>query len=701
METILSILVKLNDQASEGLSKIGHSLDGLAASTAPAASASKALAVGLAGIGVAAVAGGAIAVNAAQEHVKNLNQLEAVLKSTGGAAGLFKEDILDQADALSRLTNYDDDAILSGQNLLLTFTNIKGPVMQGATQAIVDMSAAMGQDLKSSAIQVGKALNDPVAGISALSRVGVTFSEDQKKVIQSLVDTGQTAKAQQIILNELNREFGGSAEAQMDPIIMLQKSFGDLAKAVGMELLPVVQKLAAAAADFIYNHIDPWIERTKELIKWLKDHQVVIYMVAGAIMAGLIPALIAWAAAMGPVIAAFIASAIALAPWLIGGAIIGGLIYGIIWLIKHWDLVKAKAAEVWQWVVSKFNAMKDAVVGAFDAMAAFVVEIASNIRDWVVDKFTALKDGIMEVLNGIAEFFRAVWDVYIGIWKFAIALIVGLVIKMFNAMGIDIVGVFATIKQFFVDSWEKIKEVFQLALQWIVDTWNRMFGAAKDTATSIFTEIAAAFQIFWDALKGMFDTALAFLSEVWNRVWSSISAYLGPIWESIQKVLTKAWDWMKGIFKSATDALGAAWSNMWQGMSAIVTNVWETIKNTVKNSINWVIQKINDMINAVNRVAASGAGALHLSVPTIPTIPLLAAGGIVTSPTLAMVGEAGPEAVIPLSRMPMFAAAGAGPNIIVNITGNQIASELDIRDMADRVSRAIVDRLRLNQRLDI
>lgn len=76
---------------------------------------------------------------------------------------------------------------------------------------------------------------------------------------------------------------------------------------------------------------------------------------------------------------------------------------------------------------------------------------------------------------------------------------------------------------------------------------------------------------------------------------------------------------------------------------------------------------------------------------------MLAAGGIVTKPTLAMIGEAGPEAVVPLSKMGRF----GGGDIIINITGNTISSDLDIRRLADAVSDAIRDKLAFNQRVNV
>ncbi|WP_375435103.1 hypothetical protein [uncultured Hymenobacter sp.] len=167
-------------------------------------------------------------------------QLEATLKSTGNAAGVTQQQIEDLATARMGLTLFDDDDTKASASLLLTFTAIKDGVFQEAMPAIQDLAQKMAgdgpADLKGASIQVGKALNDPIKGITALSRVGVSFTEEQKKVIEQLVATGDTAGAQRIILGELNKEFGGSAEAARKaagPLGTLKMVFADTKETIG------------------------------------------------------------------------------------------------------------------------------------------------------------------------------------------------------------------------------------------------------------------------------------------------------------------------------------------------------------------------------------------------------------------------------------------------------------------------------------
>ncbi len=105
-----------------------------------------------------------------------LAQTNKVIESTHGVAGVTANAVLDLATNFSHLTKFSDDTVQAGENMLLTFTNIGKNVFPQATQTVLDMSQALGQDAKSSAIQLGKALNDPITGVSALQRVGVTFT---------------------------------------------------------------------------------------------------------------------------------------------------------------------------------------------------------------------------------------------------------------------------------------------------------------------------------------------------------------------------------------------------------------------------------------------------------------------------------------------------------------------------------------------
>jgi hypothetical protein len=168
-----------------------------------------------------AFAGGAIFRKVIDEAVMAQNaiaQVEAVVKSTGGSANRSTDELLAMSVALENVSTFGADAVQSAQALLLTFTQIKGDQFDAATQSTLNLAQAMGGDLKGAALQLGKALNDPAVGITALTRSGVSFSAAQKQVIKDLVETGRVADAQTVILKELEVQFGGSAAAARDTL---------------------------------------------------------------------------------------------------------------------------------------------------------------------------------------------------------------------------------------------------------------------------------------------------------------------------------------------------------------------------------------------------------------------------------------------------------------------------------------------------
>ena len=186
----------------------------------------------------------------ARESRKVGNITANVIKTTGGVAKVSSKQVGDLAMAISNKTGIDDEAIQSGSNLLLTFKNVRNETGKGAdifnraTQAAVDLSAAGFGSITSTSKSLGKALNDPLKGLTALGKAGVTFTADQKKQIATLVKSGQTLKAQQIIMTEVESQIGGAAAAAADPMQKLGVIIDNQKEKIGTALLPVVDKLA-------------------------------------------------------------------------------------------------------------------------------------------------------------------------------------------------------------------------------------------------------------------------------------------------------------------------------------------------------------------------------------------------------------------------------------------------------------------------
>jgi hypothetical protein len=235
----VEIDITAKDKTKKGVNSATNSLKSMAKTIGPLVAL---------GFGVAAIK------NATDAYIRQENavaQLEQRLKSTGNAVGIASEELQGMAASLQSVTTFGDEAIIEMQSLLLTFTKIGGETFPQATEAILNVSTAMGQDLRSSAVQVGKALNDPIAGIGALSRSGIQFTETQKDMIKALTESGDLIGAQSIILKELETQFGGAARAARNTLggalTSLANTFGDEVFEAfgkgGTGFIPLIQQL--------------------------------------------------------------------------------------------------------------------------------------------------------------------------------------------------------------------------------------------------------------------------------------------------------------------------------------------------------------------------------------------------------------------------------------------------------------------------
>jgi hypothetical protein len=194
------------------------------------------------------------AVRAAEEAKSANDRIDAISKSMnefGNQAKKTTDRIKKFAEDQELLVAVDATVIKATQAKLLTFRNLTktADVMGGsfdrATMAAIDMAAAGFGEATSNATQLGKALNDPIAGITALNRAGIQFTDDQKALIKSLVDSGNVLAAQEIILKEVENQVGGTAAATADSSDKMRIAFKTVSETLGAALLPALDSLTA------------------------------------------------------------------------------------------------------------------------------------------------------------------------------------------------------------------------------------------------------------------------------------------------------------------------------------------------------------------------------------------------------------------------------------------------------------------------
>ena len=171
------------------------------------------------------------------EQEKATQKLSAAIKATGGALGYTTRQMREYAHELQNMTTISNESFETAISIMATFRNVSGETFKRSIELAADMSVALGQDLKSSVIQLGKALNDPTIGLTALQRVGITFSETQKKLIKQLVEQNDLLGAQKVMLDELANQFSGQSKKAVEgyagSVDQLKNSWDDAKKAAG------------------------------------------------------------------------------------------------------------------------------------------------------------------------------------------------------------------------------------------------------------------------------------------------------------------------------------------------------------------------------------------------------------------------------------------------------------------------------------
>ena len=200
----------------------------------------------------------------ASEYQNVQAQLAAGIASTGGAAGITQAELNEMADSMANFVQGGSEGINAFQAQILTFTGITKENFEATTMAALDMSTRFNngvlpttEQLKTDAILLGRALNNPSEGLSILTRKGVEFTVEQQNTIKALDSVGDSLGAQTIMLNELTAEFGGSAAAAAETfqgrMIALTNNIDDTKKIIGQALLPTLSMLVSDTADVTGN----------------------------------------------------------------------------------------------------------------------------------------------------------------------------------------------------------------------------------------------------------------------------------------------------------------------------------------------------------------------------------------------------------------------------------------------------------------
>lgn len=617
-------------KTKSGFAKIGDIMKG-ALSVGIAAGATV-IAAGIAGI--------ASGIGDAREAAQIMAQTQAVITSTGGAAGYTADEIADMAGALSAASGkslFGDSDIQQGQNLLLTFTNIK-ETLPDATQTMVDLAQAMGTDVKGGAIQLGKALNDPINGVSALSRVGVTFTEEQKDQIRTMQEAGDMAGAQQIILAELNKEFGGSAAAAAAAdggMAQFNDQIGELWETIGALFLPIINQamgflnttampiltsivdaisgVAGAfgdagagssefgeAAGYLATQLGLPGEQVQNLIFWLQDNlgpaidQVVTWFQT------MIPAAIAtlttyWETVLLPVITSLID--------LWSSQLQPALTELLGWFQTQLPVAIQFLSDIWN------NVLLPAIQTVSTFVSETVIPIIGQLVQW-------LRDNLPKAAQVAADFWNDVLaPALAAVWAFINDPLIPIITLVAEWLGETLPPIIQALSDFFTETlvpaltavWTFIQTsvipILAMLAEWIGQTLPPII---RSLASFFTNTLIPALSAVWNYIQGnvipiLTSLATSALAGVKTAAEGLASFWNGTLLPAFRKIGSVVDDTVKPAISAVAKAFSDTLTPAINGMKELLANVVTWFTN-IGTAISGVITWIGEMVAALSKV---------------------------------------------------------------------------------------------------
>ena len=678
----------------------------------------------------------------AQAMNSTLASMQQQIKTTGGAAGKSVGQLSAMADKMEMKIGVDAQEIVEAQSVLLTFTKVSGKEFDKATGLAFDMAAVLGGDAKSASMQLGKALNDPVKGMTSLSRAGVQFTAQQKEQAKAMIASGDVTGAQGIILKELETQFGGTAEKSADSTAKIGLMFDNMKEEVGAAVtglvdkaMPHLQKFGEQAIPKIGQAVE-WVGKTatpiiKNIAETFMRNWPQIKETAMSVMAGVTGAVrtaTGVVKVIGKVALPILKGLVGAFNGLPGPAksaavgVVGlGLAAGKIG--RGIDKVKAMASTIKSVGGAAISAGKSLATGAVSA-GKWAVQAgkaaASGAKSAIVGIGNAAKTAGAAALSGAKS---------LGTWALASA----------KSAASAIASTASIIAQKVAMLAGKVATGVATAAQWL---WN-----AALTANPIGLVIAAvvgivaalvlaynkvgwfkafvdgAFRFIGAIIKWVAGVVSAVFSTIWNvaqRVigwivgyWKFYLAAVTTVWNFVWGVVQKVIEWIRGVVSSVVNTVKRKWDEVstkvrqvWQAIKNIISDRIDSVKRMVESAKNKVSAMFDPLKNAAKKVFNTVAkfwnntiGKLSFTAPSwvpgiggkgfsMPQLPTYHTGGEVLGPRGQEVPimALGGERVLSLQETAAYESGMSGQPI--NLTVNALSDA-----SPDEIASVVISRL--------
>lgn len=536
------------------------------------------------------VAMGTAAVRGFAQQQQAMAQVEAALKSMGGASGKTAAELAKTADALEMNSLLDADVILQQVTAqLLTFGNVAGAQFDRAQQAALDMAQRLGGEPQAAAIQLGKALNDPIKGVSALTKVGVQFTEAQKAQIRAMVETGNVAGAQGVILAEVERQFSGAAKAAADtsPWRQAQVAIGQAGDVIGEALLPIIKPAAEAIASVarafaelpegaqkaivvvgvLAAALGPVLMVLGQLVTMTAPFTAAIGMIgaSGGVMAAVSAAAAGLAAAFGPVLAVVAAV-----------AAVGALVYA------NWDKIAPVLEDLW--------------ATAQESLGPPLQEMIATLSATLTELWNGpLGQGIRDVVAAYGELLTWQMKVFGPVTIEVLRLFISYLSNTFKAIGEGARAISALFRGDFTTAAQAVDEamnkVFFGLPHLVRDSVRKLVEAVREWMVGKLDNV-------WEWVRSKIKT----VSDAFYRLYDAVvgHSYIPDMVDGIAAQMQRLDAVMVDPAKSATEQARQAFEELGRDVQAIMSRLFPEAR---------AIADLRGELGALDKgIAAGGAG---------------------------------------------------------------------------------------------
>jgi len=515
------------------------------------------------------------AVGGAQEAARNMRVLESQIHALGPAGQKAFAGASEFANQLSEAIGVDDDDIRAVEAKLASFPGAfkKGSLgaqgMERAIKAAFDLQAIGIGNAETNILQIGKALNDPVKGMTALTRAGVTFTDEQKKQIANAIKHNDLAKAQSILLQGIESNAKGAAAAAASPIDRMNVALHNTAEAIVGKMMPYIQKFA----DFVTAKVLPAAEK---LADWLGPKISAAFSAVSSFITGTVAPVISdlWA--------------------------------------KHGQQVMDGFKTVGGVLKDAFNGIKDAFNSLRKELNPDIIKAVGIALGVVAVAVILIESPILLVIAAIAALVIGFGYLYN---RFAT------VREMVRVVGV----MFNMLWNFIVAGWNNAKPALELLWQGIVagvktviqifQTVAPYIGAAMIWIAGKISAGIAFIKSVWATIVVVYNVAVSVFNSIRGAISSAMSAVAGFISSGVARVKA-VWNGILSMVATVINVKNQIISTL-SSLVGRVTSIGSDVVNGLRNGISGAWHRVTDWINgAINAIPAAIRHALGIGSPS-------------------------------------------------------------------------------------